>query len=169
MLLLSNSDLIYGDIVAGFDIGDDLLYMQEAGIDQMEKSADMLLIRPKGEAFKKAKAETALYRVTKGSEFSRVALDNEFKIHDRSKLRSRPLAEYRPIASIYGICVYRHKNNGSYYVTDKVSGAPTKYESTETDRRRFLRDHPAIWRAYQKRKIVFESIRVQTIYKKLFE
>lgn len=169
VLLLSNSDLIYGDIVAGFDIGDDLLRMQEEGLEQLEKSADMLLIRPKGEDFKKAKAVTALYRVTKGSEFSRVSLDNEFKIHDRIKLRTRPLAEYRPIAAIYGICIYRHKNNGSYYVTDKVSGAPAQYESTETDRRRFLRDHPAIWRAYQKRKIVFESIRVQTIYKKLFE
>ena len=38
VVLLSNSDLIYGDIVAGFNIGDDLLWMQENKIEQFEKS-----------------------------------------------------------------------------------------------------------------------------------
>lgn len=168
-LLLSNSDVIYGDIVAGFDIGGDLLRMQEEGIEQMEKSPDMLLIMPQAEAFREEKAKTALYRVTAGTDFSNVALDNKFKIHDRKNIGSRPLVEYRPIASIYGICIYRHKHNGWYYVSEKVSGAPKEYDANETERRRFLRDNPAIWRAYQRKKIVFENIKVQTVYKNLFE
>lgn len=169
VLLLSNSDLIYGDIIAGFDIGDDLISMQETGTEIVEKSADMLLIMPMCEGFKVLKADTALYRVTAGSQFSEVALDNKFRVHDRKRVKSRPLSEYKPVATIYGICIYRHKNNRTYYITDKVSGTPQAYESNETDRRRFLRDHPEIWLAYQSRRIIFESIRVQTIYKRLFE
>ena len=169
VLLLSNSDLIYGDIVAGFDIGDELLRMQEEGIEQIEKSADMLLIMPKGEGFKEKKKDTALYRVTEGTDFSRVALDNNFKVHDRKHIKKRPLLEYRPVASLFGICIYKHKNGLHYYISDKETGSPKKYESTETDRRRFLRDYPYLWKAYQKKKIYFESVKVQTVYKKLFD
>ena len=169
VVLLSNSDLIYGDIVAGFNIGDDLLWMQENKIEQFEKSQDMLLIMLALEAFKEKKSETALYRVSAGTEFADVALHNKFKIHDRERVRSRPLAEYRPIASLFGIVIYEHKSKYEYFITDKMSGSPRKYESTETDRRRFLNEHPEIWRAYQDRAVIFSNIKVQTIYKRLFE
>lgn len=169
VLLLSNSDVIYGDIVAGFNIGDDLMDMQESGQEQREKSSDMLLIMPAGESFKEKKKETALYRVTKGTRFSEVALENKFNIHDRKMIRTRPLKEYRPVATLYGICIYRHKAGGGYYISEKIEGAPERYEANETERRRFLRAHPEIWRAYQKKRISFENLRVQTIYKKLFE
>ena len=169
VLLLSNSDVIYGDIVAGFDIGDDLLTMQEEGTEQIEKSADMLLLMPKCEAYIEKKKDTALYRVTRGTDFSRVALENKFKIHDRQRIAAKPIIEYRPIAALYGICIYRHKSDGTYYISDKITGSPKRYEDTETDRRRFLRNNPQIWRAYQKKKVYFESVKVQTIYKKLFD
>lgn len=169
VILLSNSDLIYGDIVAGFDIGDDLVTMQEDGTEQLEKSADMLLLMPALEAFKNKKENTALYRVTAGTEFADVALHNKFKVHDRKRVKSRPLAEYKPIASLFGMVIYEHKSKYEYFITDKMSGSPRKYESTETDRRRFLNEHPEIWRAYQDRAVIFANIKVQTIYKRLFE
>lgn len=169
VVLLSNSDVIYGDIVAGFNIGDDLLYMQETGTEQLEKSKDMLLIMPTGGEFKEKKKDTALYRVTRGTRFQDVALENRFNVHDRERIKKRPLIEYRPIAALYGICIYKHKSSGGYYISEKIEGAPERYDANETERRRFLRKHPEIWRAYQKRKVTFESVKAQTIYKKLFE
>ena len=169
VLLLSNSDLIYGDIVEGFKIGDDLLSMQESGEEVVEKSKDMLLLMPTCEDFKDHKRDTALYRVTAGTEFSRVALDNKFKIHDRENLRKVSLMEYKPVASIAKICIYRHKIMPVYYVSEKISGAPKIYDDTEIDIKRFIKDNPRIWRAYDRKKIIFESVQAQSTFKRLFE
>ena len=46
LLLLSNSDNIYNDIVSGFGIGDALLTMQETGTEQLPVNDELLLIRP---------------------------------------------------------------------------------------------------------------------------
>ena len=168
VLLLSNSDLIYGDVVEGFHIGDELLDMQEHGIEVLEHSKDMLLIMPKLEAYAAAKADTALYRLTEGSSFAEVALQNTFPVEDRSMIKRRPLAEYKPVCAISGICVYRHKTGRSYYVTDHVSGDPVVYGSSEADLRRYLREQKAITAAWLRKRVYFSGINVQTRFRRLY-
>ena len=168
-LLLSNSDLIYSDIVTGLKIGDRLLAMQESGVEMLDVSPELLIIRPTGEAFREQKRDTALYRLTSGQSYAAVALDNAFPIEDRERIKNRPLAEYRPLAAIGGICLYKHKSGGSYYVTDKITGAPKLYASDPADEKRFVREWLPVWRAHLKRKVFFSGIDVQTRFKQLFE
>lgn len=169
VVLLSNSDLIYSDIISGLNIGDMLFQMQESGQEVLEVSDDLLLIRPASKAFAEKKANTALYRLTAGKEYSTVALENRFPIEDRDRIKERPLREYIPLAEISGICIYRHKSNGTLYVTDRVSGTPAHYENNEAERRRFLRNHPSVWRLFQKKKVYFSGIDVQTRFKSIYE
>lgn len=169
MLLLSNSDLIYSDIIAGLKIGDMLYQMQEESREVYDVSPDLLLIRPASEAFAEEKAKTALYRLTSGQSYAAVALENRFPIEDRDRIKERPLREYIPLAEISGICIYRHKSNGTLYVTDRVSGTPAHYENNEAERRRFLRNHPSVWRLFQKKKVYFSGIDVQTRFKSIYE
>ena len=168
VVLLSNSDLIYGDVVEGFHLGDELLQMQEHGVEVLEHSPDMLLIMPKLEAYAERKADTALYRLTEGSSFSDVALRNSFPVEDRSMIKRRPLAEYKPVCRISGFCVYRHKTGRSWYVTDHVSGDPVTYDNTEADHRRFLREQKALTAAWIRRRVYFSGIDVQTRFKRLY-
>lgn len=167
MVLLSNSDDIYNDIVAGFGIGDALLEMQETGEEQRVIGDKLLLIRPSAGYFRRRKEMTALYQIA-GKPFKDVALSNSFLIEDRKNVRDRPLREYVPICTIAELCFYRHKNSGRWYVTRKVSGSPKAYGAGETERRRFLRENPAIWRAYQRRKVDYDTINSQTVFKLLF-
>ena len=169
LLLLSNSDRIYSDIVAGFGVGDKLLYMQETGTEELQASPELLLVRPRGEAFEEEKAKTAIYRAAAGGSFADVALHNLFPIEDRQRVGIRPLKEYKAVAMIHGMIIYRHKTDGSYYVTDKLSGAPKAYDATEADRRRFLREQSGVWRAHQRRKVYFSGIDIQTRFKDLYE
>lgn len=67
--------------------------------------------------FKEAKKKTALYRLTKGTSFYRMAIENEFVYDDFSLIESRPLIEYRPLCRFDDLCIYEHKSNGSYYVS----------------------------------------------------
>ena len=169
VLLLSNSDLIYSEIISGLGIGDRLYQMQESGEELQDVSDDLLLIRPVSEAFAEKKVKTALYRLTAGQDYSSVALENRFPIEDRSHIKPRPLQEYIPAAAINGICIYKHKSNGTLYVTDRVSGSPKIYENNEQERRRFLRNHPGVWRLYQRKKVYFSGIDVQTKFKAIYE
>ena len=169
VLLLSNSDLIYSDIIAGLGIGDQLYEMQETGTEQLEVSDELLLIRPCSEVFAAAKARTALYRLTAGSDYAAIALDNKFPIEDRSRIRTEPLKEYNPVAAVSGICLYKHKSSGRWYVTDRISGTPIVYDSTKADLKRFYREQGAVWRAHQRRRVYFSGIDVQTRFKNLFE
>lgn len=169
VVLLSNSDLIYSDIIAGLGIGDKLLSMQQTGTEQLDVSPELLLVRPCSSVFKEAKAKTALYRLTAGSDFADIALDNQFPIEDQSRIRKEPLKEYTPKAAINGIVIYRHKTLSRWYITDKLTGSPRIYDGTPADLKRFYKEQMSVWLAHQRRQVYFAGVDVQTKFKNLFE
>lgn len=167
-LLMANSDTIYGDIVSGYGIGDCFMYMQEDGIEAVEFSPDMVLLRPKCEQLAERKKDTPLYRVTAGSDFARVALDNQFRIEDREKIRRQPVTEYKPICRVNGVTICRHKSGRRYYVTTSRIGQPKIYQDTDADRRRFLNENPGIYPAYMAKRVTFENLAAQMAFLKIY-
>lgn len=167
-LLMANADTIYGDIVAGYGIGDALLWMQETGTEAVEFSPDMVLLRPGMAELLERKKDTSLYRVTAGSDFSRVALENEFRIEDRERIKKQPVREFLPVCFHHGICFFRHKSNNKWYVSRKKSGRPKMYKETDADRRRFLNENPGIWPAYLAKRIIFEDLGAQQAFLSIF-
>lgn len=167
-LLMANSDTIYGDIVAGYNIADALLWMQESGVEVIEFSPDIMLLRPRCDVLAERKKNTSLYRVTAGSEFSAVALENKFKIEDRERIKRQPIREYKPVCRIRGITIYKHKAGSIFYITRMKAGKPKEYDSTDTDYKRFLNENPAIWPAYLAKRIIFSDLGAQQIFLKLF-
>lgn len=168
-VLLANTDRIHGDILAGYGVIDCFYEMQESEIEIMEFSQDILLVFPRSLKLAEAKEDTALYRTTQGTEFHDVAIGNRFKIEDRINVAKKPLREFVPVSLIDGICIYRHKNNGSYYITTKVSGSPASYDSTDADRRRFLRASSGLWTAYLRKKVYFENLRCQNVFMRIYK
>ena len=167
-LLMANSDQIYGDIIAGYDIGDALLWMQENGVEAVEISKDMLILRPGMQDLMERKKDTSLYRVTEGSDFQRVALENKFKIEDRERIRKQPLNEYAAFCRIRGITFYKHKTLQKMYVTRRTKGRPKTYADTDSDFKRFLNDNPGIWPCYLNKRMIFEDLGAQQIFLRLF-
>lgn len=114
----------------------------------------------------KAKAKTALYRLSGESEFSEMALSNAFTREEMDKITTKDLKPYRLLCAVGELCVYKRKDNQDYYVTGHKSGSTQAvYQSTQMDLKRFKRDHYYLWLAYLKGKIYFESY----IHKVLFE
>lgn len=105
-----------------------------------------------------AKRETALYKLTKGSEFFSMSLDNDFIGLDNRLIKSRPLTEYKPLVAVGELCIYTHKSNGKYYVSTHISGTPKNYSAVDTDLERFRRDYPWIWWEYLSNHVEFEEI-----------
>jgi len=115
-----------------------------------------------------AKGDTALYRLTTGSEFADMALDNTFSYEDRGRIISRPLAEFRPLAAVGEICIYEHKSRRTIYVTTHTAGAPVTFGAGETELQRFRRAFGWLWREYMEDNIEFEEYLAQIIFCKIF-
>lgn len=102
------------------------------------------------------KAQTALYQATQGSDFAKMAIENDYG-GDRSQVRPSPLAEYRPIVQIGQLCIYRHKSRRELYASTHVTGSPPVYGTDDMELRRFVRDHADIWRAQLERRVFYET------------
>lgn len=113
-----------------------------------------------------AKQQTALYKLSGDSEFSAMALHNEFTAEEMDHIKPQSLKPYRLLCCVGEICVYKKKDNTGYYITGHKSGSTDAvYQSTSTDLKRFRRDQYFLWLAYLNGRILFESY----IYKVLFE
>lgn len=129
----------------------------------------MLLIDLYKSKISEQKSETALYQLTRGTEFYNMAIKNTFLNEERGRIATKPIKEYRPIVSIGEICIYKHKSKSEYYVTGFKSGSPKTYGTGEKDRTRFRKDCFYLWTAYMKNKIVFEEYIYEVIFDKYFK
>lgn len=116
------------------------------------------------------KKETALYRLTAGSEFTSMAIENNF-YNEKSRSASRPLIEYRPIVEIGEITIYRHKTNAhDYYITGHSAGGSVaaKFSAGDIDRKRFQRAYQYLWIEYMKNRVTFETYTNELLFVKYF-
>jgi hypothetical protein len=112
------------------------------------------------------KRDTALYKLTEGSEFTEMSLDNDFLGVDNEKIVSRPLNEYKPIVTVGEITIYKHKNGGKLYVSTHETGSPPKYSSTEAALKRFNFSYNWLRMAYYSGIIEFEEYLCESLFLK---
>lgn len=87
--------------------------------------------------FRQIKQDTALYKLSKGSDFSKEALDNMFVHEDFTYVREKTkVTEYKPIYNFTSeYTVYKHKSRIEYFVSHKVNmPAPVSLTAGMVDR-----------------------------------
>lgn len=114
------------------------------------------------------KSGTALYKLTGGSEFAEMALNNDFAGEERSRVKSMPIKEYRPVVQVGEICVYRHKSERQYYVSTHTTGDPPTYGPGPVDLQRFRSGYAWLYQQYMQRHIVFEEYLCEILFCKYF-
>lgn len=130
---------------------------------------DLTLIILDKSPISERKAKTSLYKLAgTDSEFSKMALDNEFTNEEMQDIESRDLREYKPIVNVGELAIYRHKSKREYYVTNHKSGTVKEYETGAMELKRFTRDYYYLWLAYLNRSIVFESYINKVLLEKYF-
>lgn len=128
---------------------------QEYSIDSKR---GLLLVNLCKSIISEQKSNTALYRLSQNSTFSKMALTNDFSgEEERGRIGVRPILEYKPIVSIGELCIYRHKSIDLYYCTSYTTGSPQKFGIGESERARFRRLYSWLWSAYLDNKIDFEE------------
>lgn len=115
------------------------------------------------------KGNTVLYHLTEGTDFSSMALDNDFNV-DRQHVRPRPITEFTPICSIGELCIYRHKSDSRLYATTHLSGVFNKtYSLSDSDRLHYQRIFRVHWDMYISNKMDFEDVLAEKMFLKYWE
>lgn len=170
MLFLANSNRIDNPLFLELNLITIADRMRKKGLEYYyDKKRRMLLIDLAKSKISEEKSTTALYDLTRGTEFYDMAIKNRFLNEERGRIETKPIKEYRPIVSIGEICIYQHKSNKEYYVTGFRSGSPATYGTGEKERERFRKHYIHIWQAYMRRNVVFEAYVYEVIFDKYFE
>lgn len=110
------------------------------------------------------KATTALYKLTHGTSFSDMAISNAFEGTNDPDVHTQDLREYNPVVGIGELCVYRHKSNGSYYVSTHMSGTVGKFSGDGIDMKRFLVSHRGLSIAVIMGNVIYETHLVKALF-----
>jgi hypothetical protein len=114
------------------------------------------------------KAETALYKLKKGSDFAKMSLSNQYANEIAGRIKSRSLKEFLPIVMIGELCIYEHKHDDILYATTHKLGNPDTYTLGDVDKARFIRTYMWVWEYFINNKIEFEEHLCEILLKKVF-
>lgn len=158
--LLANSNNIYNPLFIELGIVNEVEKLIRSGKkDKYLKDRGLAIhLLEATDEFKNKKSKTAIYKLTKGTKFNEMALDNTFSYNDFSLVVYHNVTGYRPICSFGKAYIYKKKGTKEIY----VSYAPAKCESYNSDREQDIRrfnQHVGFYLVdyYTKGKIFFES------------
>lgn len=126
---------------------------QEISIDEKRGIA---MIDCRKSPISQRKAETALYRMSAGSEFFNMAIKNEF---NGGLLPSTPrkLIEYRPLVTVGEIGIYMHKSNGKFYVSSTRAKTCPQFQPNDTQLEMYRIRYGYLYDRFYEGRIEFES------------
>lgn len=170
LLALANSNMLANPVFIELNLVSAVEKIKNAGRDiykNMDRGVSIYLIEKS--PILKAKEKTALYKLAGDSEFTKMALHNEFTAEEMDHINPQDLRQYKLICSVGELAIYKHKSFKTFYICGHVSGTTNKtYTSGQMDLKRFDRDFYYLWLAYLNGKILFESYIHKVIFERYF-
>lgn len=139
VILLSNANTIDNDIIRALKLGEVIKNMKEKGLEDYEdheRGIYLSILSDTG--IRDVKAQTSLYKLTRGTTFYDMALNNEFTSDYFGDSKKLNYNEFTPLCSFNGIFFYKHKSKSLLYVCKRKANC-INYE--EYQREKFERDY----------------------------
>ena len=135
---------------------------------QIDAERGVVLIDCRKSPISKRKSETALYRLSAGSEFFNMAIKNEFNSGLFPSV-SRRLIEYRPVVSVGEISIYTHKSRQLLYVSSALSKTAPRFTANDTQLEMFRQRFAYLYEDFYAGRIEFESNIAQLLFMTYFK
>lgn len=113
--------------------------------------------------FTSLKSETALYKLTGGTEFSEQALNNNFADDDMTLVKKVNLNEYKPSFMFDMYTVYQHKSNGKLHICKKRATGVQAFDAKDRDIM-YWRFAPQYRLAVLQRDITFDDYTTKLVF-----
>ena len=130
----------------------------------IDKQRGVLLILLQNSKISKAKADTALYRLSSGS-YADLALSNDFVYNNTDNIKSLSLKEFKLICTVGEISIYKHKSRRQYYVSEHRSGSAPIFKSDDVNLQRYRKNYGLmLYSAYMRNNITCESLLTKSLF-----
>ena len=163
---LANSNAAANPIFMGLGLVRDLERIKnESRIFWTNEKRGILIVNVEGSPISQRKKQTALGKLTSGTDFYKMAYDNEYAFDDFTNIVSRSLKEYKPIVEVGEITIYKHKSRKEYYINTHTAGTAAKsYGSNEREIDAFSRSAGKLRDAYLDGNIWFENYLAKVLF-----
>lgn len=169
-ICLSNANNLANPLFIGLKIVNKIYNMRASGQEvYIDSKRGMCVICLDKSDISELKAETSLYRLTYGTAFYAMSIDNDFENPTVAPHKPQNLKEYVPTVVLGEACIYEHKSEGKMYVSSHVSGNPIVLGTTGTDRLKAKRFFNYIWIAYLNQQVIFETIQLEVYLQRYFK
>ena len=165
--LLANSNNIGSPILKALNITDKVESMDKSGqeLSILPDRGIIIVLAKARELADKRKKTSLMKAISKESEFTKMAYDNEFSYNDAENVTRLDLKQYQQIAAVTGVfTIWRHKGNGTLYVTS-YRRCSREFSNTDRGYRELLTTIPTLKLNYTFNNTYFESLAVKETYK----
>lgn len=167
LILMANANDQTAPVLESLKLITRIEKMRKTGQEMyVDRSRGLCLILLRDSPISERKRDTALYRLTDGTSFADMALDNDFAYEERGRIVSRPLAEYKPLVRVGEVTVYRHKAERKYYASLHASGSPPSFGTGDGELQRFRHSYGWLWEAQMTDSIEYEDYMAQVLLTK---
>ena len=167
VLCLANANELANPLFIELKLVKKAMALIRKGIEfDIDRNRDCALYLFRDSKISELKKNTALYKLTQGTSFQSMSIDNNFEDLVGVKVSSKDLREYKPVCCIGEICIYKHKSNKTYYVSMHKMGAPEEFTISEADVMRFRKKYTYLMDAYLFDNIDFEEYTCETLFRK---
>ena len=158
-VLCANSNNLQNDFFMYLNIADKFEKARKKGKNFfIEPERRLCVIDYSDSLISERKKETSLYKLTKGTNFRKMAIDNEFTDARVDKIKSMDISGYVLETKIGELFIYKHKSNKTYYVTRFEKGkAKENVDPRKEGRRYLLSNYMHYYNAFVNNRMLFEN------------
>lgn len=157
VIMLSNSNTLNSRIISALGCTERLEKMTRRNENYCIYNNDIAIIRYADSPISKRKADTALYRVIKNTDFQGMALDNDFAAADFEQVKQRPLQEFNYLVSFASCTVCKHKSDGTYYVILGQHISVEHFSMLPISKKSFQKKYYYLYGAMIKKKVFYQN------------
>lgn len=161
---LTNSDSLNSEILIRLELVPVIVRMRSEGLLSWKSPDGLVEIWDfSSSPISERKRRTALYQLIDGTDYAKMALDNDFAFDDFSDVRRRPIKEYNPLFTVDGkVTLYIHKHRDELYASRHRSGSVPDFAPDPEGRRKLYAAYPYIREALAEG-VTYESIECKYI------
>lgn len=162
---LANSNAAANPLFMGLGLVQTLERVKkEKRIFWTDEARGILLVNVEASPISQKHKETALGKLTAGTDFARMAFENEYAFDDFSNIESRSLREYKPLVTVGEITIYKHKGKRDYFVSLHLAGSCEHFGSNEREIEAFARSYWRLRDYYLDGYVYFENYLAKVLF-----
>lgn len=167
LLCLANANAIDCPVFIALQLVLKVEKMKRNKIKVLKVGQDITLVNMEDSPIAEQKQNTILYRVTRNTDFAKMALNNNFAYNDFDNIDSVKIKGLKALVTVGEITIY--KSEDCYYISLHRSGDPDQYGTSDRELLSFQHKYWRLYNRYIDGKVKFENYLCKALFLKYID